>query len=387
MDRQQVEGAIESLDSLLQSRNTPEEAFQKWFEDNPVAFYVLGFHYHIPHPKIKAASGELYIPDFMAKRPNSAWEVIELKASATEILRNKDRRETFYASFESYLSQCHEYSEALDDSSARRNLEEKYSIDLMQKRPSSILIAGSGEHLDVARLLRLSSRRTPPIAVYTYDDLRSALLSYRTFNFGEYDSANGICVHSVMYIHRPNGAPTVNHILDIGMHHDRDRVSIYIDEKGCICLRVLDTNGAEHLAHSAKPFEGQLYEVAHWFLFEVGVSDGFGFISIQIDGRYYADIRINDFPFHISHEYVIGSDWEAKAPSWFSFVEMAVLNRALSFEEKMKMRTHSVNAGRHLPAELMDLNWSAYYSAGPGGRLEFRGHKWMHTARHPAGCA
>ena len=387
MDRQHVERAIESLDFLLQSGNAPEDAFQEWFESNPVAFYVLGFQHHIPHPKIEAASGDVYIPDFIARRPNSSWEFIELKTSATEILRDKDRREAFSASFESYLSQCHEYSEALDDASARRKFEEKYGIALVQQRPSSILIAGSGELLDVDRLLRLCSRRTPPITVYTYDDLRSALLSYRTFNFGEYDSANGICVHSVIYVHKPSSGPAVNHILDIGMHQDRDRVSIYIDEKGFICLSILDSDGVAHKAHSSRPFEDHFYEMAHWFLFEVGISDGFGFISIQIDGRYYADIRISEFPFDVSHEYVIGSDWEAKAPSWFSCVELAVLNRALSFEEKVKMRAHSVNAGKNFSAELMGLNWRAYYSAGSGGCLVFKGHKWLHTARHPAGNA
>ena len=135
------------------------------------------------------------------------------------------------------------------------------------------------------------------------------------------------------------------------------------------------------------PFDEQFYEVPHWFLFEVGISEGFGFISIQIDGRYYADTRIHDFPFHISHEYVIGSDWEAKAPSWFSFIEMAVIDRTLSFDEKMQMRAHSVNAGEHFSAEIMGLKWSAYYSAGVGFRMEFKGHKWIHTAGHPAALA
>src|SRR5690554_5334494 len=104
MDRHHVERAIESLDVLLQCADAPESAFQEWFESNPVAFYVLGFQDHIPHPRIEAPSGDIYIPDFIARRPNSSWEFIELKTSATDILRNKDRREAFYASFEGYLS-------------------------------------------------------------------------------------------------------------------------------------------------------------------------------------------------------------------------------------------------------------------------------------------
>lgn len=384
MNRLKVEEAIDSLDALLHSDTACEADFQAWFENHPVAFIILGFQRQIPHPSIHAASGDTYIPDFIAQRPNGAWEIFELKTAAADILRDKNRREAFYASFESYLSQCHEYAEALDDSAVRDDVEKRYDINLLQKRPSSIIVAGSSEALDVERLFRLCSRRTPPVTVYTYDDVRAALVSYRTFNFGSYDSADGISVHSVMYLHRPDNGPSINHILDIGVNPDRDRVSIYVDEKGFIRIKVFDSNGEQHSARSAAPLDPHLYETPHWFLFEVGISDGFGFISIQIDGRYYADMRLHDFPIHISHEYVIGSDWHATAPSWFSFIELAVIDRALSFNEKVQMREHSMRAGKDFSAEIMGLNWSAYYSAG-AGRLEFKGHKWMHTAGHPAG--
>lgn len=384
MDRQNIEEAIQSLDLLLRADSEREGDFQRWCELHPLVFLALGFHRQISHPNIQAADGNVYIPDFIAQRPNGSWEIIELKTPSAKILKNKDRRETFYSCFEDYLSQCHEYSEALDEASARAELESKYNIDLMHKRPTSILIAGSGEALDIDRLFRLCSRRNPPISVYTYDDIRSALSSYRTFNFGGYDSADGICVHSVLYIHKSEGEPTVNHILDIGLHPDRDRVAIFVDLQGFLRLRVWDSNGEQHNARAEKPFDSEAYDVRRWFLFEVGVSDGFGFISIQMEGRYYADIRIQDFPFRVSHEYVIGSDWEAKQPSWFSFVEMAVIDRALTFAEKLKLRQHAVNAGKEFPAELRDLKWSAHYSAGEGGLLVFKGHKWMHTARHPA---
>ncbi len=384
MNRHQVEEAIDSLDALLHSDTACEADFQAWFENNPVVFIILGFQRQISHPSIHTASGDTYIPDFIAQRPNGAWEIVELKTAATDILRDKVRREAFYASFDSYLSQCHEYAEAFDDPAVRNDIEKRYAISLMQKRPSSIIVAGSGEALDVDRLFRLCSRRTPPVTVYTYDDVKATLVSYRTFNFGSYDTAGGISVHSVMCLHKPDDGRSINHILDIGVSPDRDRVSIYVDEKGYIKINVFDSGGEQHSARSSTPLEPQLYETLHCFLFEIGISDGFGFISIQIDGSYYADMRLHDFPLQISHEYVIGSDWYAKAPSWFSFVELSVIDRTLSFDEKIKMREHSKRAGEDFSAEIMSLNWSAYYSAG-AGLYEFKGHKWMSTAGHPAG--
>lgn len=208
MDRRLIEEAIGILDSLLTAQSASEADFQAFFEAHPIVFQVLGFQRQVAHPTIKTANGAMYIPDFIARRPNGSWEIIELKTASAELLRDRDRRESFYASFESYLSQCHEYSEALDDVSTRSEFEKQYGIDLIQKRPSSIIVAGSSESLDVSRLLRLCSRRSPPVSVYTYDDIRSALVAYRTFNFGKYDTAEGITVHSVMQLHK-SGLPPI----------------------------------------------------------------------------------------------------------------------------------------------------------------------------------
>lgn len=369
---------------LITSDSTSEGDFQKWCESHPVIFIALGYVRQIPHPRIHATNGKLYIPDFLVQRSNGSWEIFELKTPSASILKNKERRETFYASFEDYLSQCHDYSEALDEASVRTQLEHEHSINLKNKKPPSILVAGSSEGLDAERLFRLCSRRTPPITVFTYDDIKAALISYRTFNFERYDSAQGLSVHSVLCIHKPENPPFVNHILDLGEKENQDRVSIYIDERGYLRINVWDSNGDQHTARAAKPFQHSDYEILRWLIIEVGVSEGFGFISIQIDGNYSTDIKIQDFPFGISHEWVIGSDWKAAQPSWFSLVELAVINRVLTFDEKIRLRQHTINAGKNFPPEIMDFDWSAYYTAGFGLQFEFKGHKWMHTAGHPS---
>lgn len=385
--RETIENAIESLDLLLRRDSDRENDYQRWFESHPIIFQALGFIEFIPHPKIRCPERGTFVPDFVAKRPNQTWEIIELKTPSARILRNQSRREVFYASFEEYLSQCHEYSEAFDSLEARTQFLDEYKIDLKNTRPHSLIVAGIGDDLDVSRLFRLCSRRHPPISVYTYNDVLSALISYRTANFTPYDSAFGITVHSVLHIHKTGNSRELNHLLDIGIHRNRDRVAIFIDPQGFIRLRVWDSDGNQHNARSSRSFCEADYDVKQWFLFEVGISENFGFISMQIDGRYIADIRIENFPLKISHEYVIGSDWRGKRGSWFSVVELAVLNRALTFQEKMILRNHTIFAGADFPAELMDFEWSAIYSSGFGRRIEFIGHKCLRTAGHPLATA
>lgn len=383
MQRETIEESIRSLVHLLRLDSGREDDYQQWFESHPIVFQALGYVDYIPHPEILSEDRGTFIPDFIAKRPNQTWEIVELKTPSARILRNRNRREWFYASFEEYLSQCHEYSEAFDTADTRSKFCERYNIQFLNSRPSSILVAGVGADLDVPRLFRLCSRRQPPISVYTYDDVLHAPLTFRASNFGAYDSAGGISVHGVLHIHKPEIKRRINHLLDIGINRNRDRLAIFVDPQGYLRLRVWDSDGNQHNARANRAFTDEEYDKKQWVLFEVGVADGFSFLSIQIDGSYVSDIRIESFPLHITHEYVIGSDWKGKQGSWFSIVELAILNRSLTFTEKMLLRHHSLVAGAPFPSELMDFSWSAIYSSGYGRRLEFMGHKWMRTEGHP----
>ena len=59
------------------------------------------------------------------------------------------------------------------------------------------------------------------------------------------------------------------------------------------------------------------------------MGDSFGFLGIQLDGKYQADIRVNDFPFELTCEHVLGSDWKGQAWSWFSASEIMIYDRPL----------------------------------------------------------
>ncbi len=99
MERAVVESAITELDELLLADSNNERVFQAWFERHPVVFVSLAFLKSIPHPHILVRKGKELIPDFIVERANRTWVVFEIKTPHAQILRDLERRTTFYAKF------------------------------------------------------------------------------------------------------------------------------------------------------------------------------------------------------------------------------------------------------------------------------------------------
>lgn len=369
LERELVESAITDLDELLLADSNYESVFQAWFERHSVVFVSLGFSKFIPHPHILLPSGNELIPDFFAQRANGSWEVFEIKTPQAQVLRDLERRTTFYATFEQYVSQCHEYSESFDEQLTRTAVEGAYGVQV-QKRPQSIIVAGRNEGIDLAKLFAMCSRRNPPVAVYTYDDVLRALENFRTFNFGAYDKAQGFGFCGIFALHRPTRQST-NHIFDVGVYPDRDRIAISVTADHFLKLTVWDSSGDVHEAKSSNPLAITDYDVPSAFIFEVGIGDGFGFLSIQIDGKYHAEIRTSSFALNLSHEYVLGSDWSGKASSWFSVFRFFTRSVPVSFELKRVFREYAVERYGEIRAGIESQ------------RLLFVENKFMYTKGHP----
>lgn len=371
MERENIELAITELNDLLELDSNDENDYQEWFERHSIIFLALGYVKVIPHPQLVSTNGEKYIPDFLVQRSNGSWEIFEIKTAQTNILRDKERRATFYATFEQYLSQCHDYVEVLDEKQTRESVKTKYNIDFLQKRAISVLVAGRSEGLNLEKVFNLASRRTPPITFFTYDDVMRALEIYRTFNFGQYENAKGISIFGTYMIHKVNGLRFNNHLFDIGIYPDQDRIALSINKEGYLCLEVWDSKGNIHKANSKEPLSDTDYDIPLWFEFEVGINNDFSFLSIQVEYKYRVDIKINNFPFDLNFQTVVGSDWYARKYSWFSMSEHIIYSRTLTFEEKLNLRKHAIEK-RNL-----------IYSGEEDSWVEFRGHKWMSTEKHP----
>jgi hypothetical protein len=120
------------------------------------------------------------------------------------------------------------------------------------------------------------------------------------------------------------------------------------------------------------PLEESDYGTPHVFIFSVGVGDGFGFLSIEVDRKYRADIRIEDFPFTVSTHYVLGSDITGTAPSWMCVGSFMVLSGPPSFRAKAIVQEWADK--NHVQPALEDPNrpW-----------VVFNGRQSLRSTTHP----
>jgi hypothetical protein len=123
MDRAAYTTAIRDLKELLSSTNE-EKAFQNWFERHQpeLSFLFRGYKRVLVHPQLRRGGGESLkdIPDFMGQRVDGTWEICEIKRPDAPTFIDREHRSKFYAEFETYLSQCHEYREHFADSEHKR---------------------------------------------------------------------------------------------------------------------------------------------------------------------------------------------------------------------------------------------------------------------------
>jgi hypothetical protein len=164
--------------------------------------------------------------------------------------------------------------------------------------------------------------------------VRARLEQYRTFSFGQYEKAVGLSLIFVLVLRHPPTSSVNNHIFDVGGHPERDRISAFVNPQGYLRLDVRDSNGLLHSARSVLPLEPNDYDTPHVVIFSVGVGDGFGFLSIEVDRKYRADIRIENFPLAATDHYVLGSDIRGTASSWMCFASLIVTARPPSFKDK-----------------------------------------------------
>lgn len=339
MTREQIETAIIELDNLLSIDSEEEQAFQNWFERNPIIFRVLGYLNYLPHPIITEPSGKTHIPDFLVEQSNQNWLIFEIKTAQTKILLDRERRNGFYAAFARYLDQCHEYSEAFDNSETLSNFQERYEIKLMGKRPSSILVAGRNDGLNKTELFKQTNRNNPPITFLTYDDIREALDRYRFFHFESYEKAKGFTLITFLVFHKIVPSIANNYICDVGIYPDKDRISIYLDKSNYLTIDVWDSLGNKHSAKSRKPISTDDFGKKTYLEFEVGVTDEFAFLSIHADFKYRTDIRINDFPLNVNFDaYVMCSDFYGKGLAYLDLDSQVIYSVCLTFEDKLKLR-------------------------------------------------
>ena len=336
MIRTELEAAIVGLNRLLDDKKTPENKYQRFFEENPVIFEVLGYQESYPQPRLPLPDGEFLIPDFLAKRVDGFFEIIDLKLPQEKILKSKQHRNSLYAKIYEYMNQVKRYAQYFDEQQNRSFVKSTYGYDV-QKRPSYTLIAGRDASVDKKGLYELL--RDPPTALHiiTYDQLLSDLLFYYVRFFGHAENLPGASCHIVLTIQRFS-VPRRKYIFDCGEVHRPSRWSIFVDEHNRLTFELTDLSGRLYttsiqIGTTDFKFDEQYYVVCEW-----GSSDRFSLLQILVNNRIFAKQELafsiampTDFDFS---QMTIGADFMHKNNGKFICATLVVYNRVLAFTER-----------------------------------------------------
>jgi len=372
MTRQELEEALTELHLLLECTEHSEDALQAWFERHPAALLAYGYRRGIPHPRLESATGEVFVPDFLVEDLTGVWSVLELKRPDTPVVKKVARRKSFYAEFESYISQCREYSSFFADRAQRLGFNAKHNTSVQEMVPA-VVVAGRRQDVDFVAVQKLLFDRGAKVSLQTWDDVATRLEFFRAQQFAINEERPGLSIHVVAVLGKQVGQEYF--LLDYGTELHRNRVSVFVSPEDEVCFRVLDTRGTSYVARV--PFEDApiFYGIPVYLAFELGFAEDYTYLSVEINGHHFADRRVDKMvvePESLEWQ-VMGSDVEGRTPAEFSMVEVVVVGKTLTFSDKAKMREY--------------LMWEHYDAMGGSGRLPsrvtFSGKQSLHTVGHP----
>lgn len=371
MEREEVEQTVLALEKLISRDDSSEAVFQKWFEENPCTWEIMGYRRIIPHPKLLGADNNTYIPDFMGQRIDGRWDIIEIKTPQCSILLDSKKRSKFYAEMESYVSQCREYSTIFDDNVVRSAFEKEFG-SAIQKRPDVVLLAGMSQGLDRIKINEMFGDRVPRITHQTYDDILSSIEFHRVKNFSFSEGMRGATLHCVILLDKPPKLIDY-YICDIGTGN-RNRISIISSSEFGLLVTILDAN--QHKHEFQIPRGPDTYQWGELIIFrlEIGCSDVNSFIACEINGTRAIETKKNKFPFVLKNDcpIVMGSNFSGKKPSWMMMSRFELSPRTLTFRERCFVKE-----------DLYKFAASGLDNHSKSPYLEFKGHKFLHSPAHP----
>ncbi|MCR9222416.1 MAG: DUF4263 domain-containing protein [Alphaproteobacteria bacterium] len=349
--RSQYERAISELKSLLSEDSNNEDKYQKWFEEHPVALKSMNYIQSISQPKLTDFDGKNYFPDFIVKKLSGIWEIFELKLPYERILKNKERRNTFYSKVYEYLEQCTEYSEFFNDNKNRKNFSSDYNIYI----PSAIdykLVIGRDLGLDRYELERILGRLSKKASILTYDDVLRQLEFDKLKALGEYEGLPGITIHIVANIKNTQNS---NYILSLGKDDETNNISIYINSKGDLRYKLVDKHRMFSENSVNKEISGFEFGETSYFIFEFGFSDNYTICSTEINGKYGSVVRLGEFDFDsndLMRNMVLGSDHTGQLESDFDLYSFIVWEHTQTIDDRVNIRkkiTNSILSKKEVP--------------------------------------
>lgn len=366
--RESLEAAITELTIFINKEDAGEQEFQSWFERHPTAWEVLGFRRFIPHPSLNLPGQTPMIPDFLAERPDGLWEIVELKRPDTAVLKNPERRTTFYSDMNSYIAQCLEYSARCSDSVVKSALLNSRDIR-MNDGPHSIIIAGRSSGLDRLKVHGLLRHLTPKITHYTYDDVLYSLNQHYTIK-AEDASEPGLNLFFNIGLGNKT-SDDEEFIFDLGGAQAKGRVSAVRRSDDVITFIVVDDDGLR-FSQDIK-LSRHCDKDAFTFGLRTAKTLDSSWIFLEINGSYVGQHEVAGNSFTLEHDtpFVLAADmYGAHTAVVFAGTHVCV-RRSLSIVERSLMREW-----------MFEKLWPQDDNKGTL-RIRFHAGRFMYSEGHP----
>lgn len=335
--RESLEAAITELTILINNEDAGEQEFQSWFERHPAAWEVLGFRRFFPHPALNLPGQTPMILDFLAERPDGLWEIVELKRPDTAVLKNPERRTTFYSDMTSYISQCREYSLRCSDSVVMSDLLNSRGIR-MNGWPHSIIIAGRSSGLDRVKVHELLRHLTPKITHYTYDDVLDALNQHYAIK-SEDAAEPGLN----LFFNIGLGAKTSDaeeFIFDLGGAKTKGRISVVRRSDDVITFIVVDDDGLR-FSQDIK-LSRHCDKDAFAFGLRTAKAADSSWILLEINGSYVGQHEVagNSFTLEYDTPFVLAADMNGAHAAEMFAGALLYVRRSISIVERSFTREY-----------------------------------------------
>jgi hypothetical protein len=285
MQQTKLEKAIFALNKLLGSSESRENSFQKFLEENPIVFEVMG--YKKAYPKLRFdlnnewqnRLGIDYLePDFIVERQDNIFEIFEIKTPQEKLLTKSASRKAFTAKINSYITQSINYSEYFNDSLNRKQIKQKYDLDFTRELDIIILV-GCDKETDSKRVFEEIRKRTNRIQIITYSRLLNNLRFDYMKHYPSHSNLDGKYLFGIFEF-RKMPKESRKYIFDYANSLDRNRISVYLNKNNRVIFEVIDKDGESFKAvGSALP----LHERLSLFC-QFGSCPEFSLLEISVNG-------------------------------------------------------------------------------------------------------